>query len=594
MVNDIVTEADIVVAGGGASGCVLASRLAAADPSLTVLILEAGPATRDDLSHIQPARFLSHLVPGSRTVKIYVGEESADLGGRPAIVPCGQCLGGGSSVNAAMYTRPSASDYDDWETVYGNDGWGSNSLIPLLRKMETYQLKSHSDTHGSSGPLKISQGGYFTNLGEQFLDVAAKYDKTRSVTDDPNGMRESSINVYGRWQKYIDVESGRRSDVPHNYIYNHDFPNLHIMTGNHVKRVVFEDNRAVGVEYVSSGAQVVRLARANRLVVVSAGAFGSPAILERSGVGKRSLITGLGIPIISDLPGVGENYQDHIITFAQYHVAEDAETLDNFMRGDSLEIEKWTAQWEKDGSGFIAHNSIDAGVKLRPSTAELEAIGPAFSQRWSEYFAHAPDKPLILRYLGGQPADPGRKYLTMGCYVQYPNSAGYTHINSAHDVDGAPTFNPRYLSGADDVALLRWGYKFCREIARRMPSYRGEFVAGHPIFPQNSQAACHPEGSPTAVSDPNIQYMEEDNKAIDEYTRSGVTTIWHSMGTCAMKAREMGGVVDSQLNVYGVERLKVADMSIAPANVSANTYSTAVVIGEKAATIILKDLNIGV
>ncbi|KAI0727744.1 glucose-methanol-choline oxidoreductase [Fomitopsis betulina] len=127
-------EADIIIAGGGTTGCVVAGRLAAADPSLRIAIIEAGPPTLDDLAHMQPARYLNHLLPGSVTMKFNVGKESADLGGRAPLVPCGQCLGGGSSVNFVMYTRPSPSDYDDWETVWGSEGWSSRELIPLLKK----------------------------------------------------------------------------------------------------------------------------------------------------------------------------------------------------------------------------------------------------------------------------------------------------------------------------------------------------------------------------------------------------------------------------------------------------------------------------
>lgn len=185
---------DVIVAGGGTTGCVIAGRLAAADPSLKILILEAGPPTFEDLAHVQPARYLTHLLPGSKTIKTYIGKESAALGGRSPAVPCGQCLGGGSSVNFAMYARASASDYDDWETLYENPGWGSQDLIPLLKKSETYQVQNGKETHGYSGPLKVSYGGLFTNLGQQFLDVAAQYDKERTVTDDPNGLFE--CNAY--------------------------------------------------------------------------------------------------------------------------------------------------------------------------------------------------------------------------------------------------------------------------------------------------------------------------------------------------------------------------------------------------------------
>ncbi|CCM05912.1 uncharacterized protein FIBRA_08150 [Fibroporia radiculosa] len=575
---------DIIIAGGGTSGCVIGSRLAAAHPSLTILVIEAGPPTRDDLSHVQPARYPSHFVPDSTTIKYHVGKESKDFGSRSPVVACGQCFGGGSSVNA-VYARPSASDFDDWEHCYGNAGWGSKDLIPLFQKMETFQVESHADTHGSSGPLKISYGGLFTNVGQQFLDVATKYDKTRLKTDDLNGMRESSINAYGcmqRWQKFIDGETGRRSDVAHGYIYSHDYLNLQVVTGYHVKRIIFEGRRAVGVEYLPNprfqpdAALDVHLARSRRLVVVSAGPFGSPALLERSGIGAKRLMNKLGISTVVDLPGVGENFQDHIVTLTPYHAANNAETLDGIVRNDAAEVES---------------------AKLRPSSTELEIIGPEFSQRWKEYFVNAPDKPVMFlgsvsMYMGSLPIDPERKYFSMGYHIEYPGSRGYIHVTSADDIDAPMDFDCKFLTSPDDVAILRWGYKFSREIARRMPLYRGEFVAGHPQFSEGSQAVCHSDESPIAISAPNIKYTEDDDRAINEHIRKTSTNIWHSMGTCAMKPRGDGGVVDSSLNVYGVEGLKVADMSIAPGNVSANTCTTAIVIGEKAAAIILEELGV--
>ncbi|KAH9921114.1 alcohol oxidase [Fomitopsis serialis] len=614
-------EADIIIAGGGTTGCVIAGRLAAADPSLRILILEAGPPTLEDLAHVQPARYLSHLLPGSTTVKFNVGKESADLGGRAPIVPCGQCLGGGSSVNFTMYTRPSPSDYDDWETMYGNEGWSSRELIPLLQKMETYQVAPDKPTHGYDGPLKISYGGVFTSAGKQFLEVAAQYDKSRGTTDDPSDM--IGINAYGRWQKYIDKEKGRRSDVPHNYIYNRQLDNLEILTGYHVKRVIFEGERAAGVEFLPNARfrpeeeQAPRVARARKLVVLSSGTFGSPAILERSGVGDRRRLQPLGIDVVVDLPGVGENFQgdvvleigtiwyliglmgagspvriDHNVIFAPYLVDDDAETLDGIVRNDKEEIERWSAQWLKDGSGLMAHNGIDAGIKLRPSVEDLETIGPEFTEQWQRVFADAPDKPVmwvgtLSMFVGDPSSVPARKYSSLTYFLDYPESVGHVHITSAEDVNAPQDFDPK----PSDIALMRWGYKFGREIARRMPSYRGEYVPAHPAFSEGSQAACSGDAKPASIAQANIQYTKEDDGAIDDYTRNVVATAWHNLGTCAMKPREQDGVVDSSLNVYGVLGLKVADMSIAPSNVSSNTYSTAVVIGEKAVTIIMKELG---
>ncbi|KAG6881832.1 hypothetical protein C0992_013371, partial [Termitomyces sp. T32_za158] len=174
----------------------------------------------------------------------------------------------------------------------------------------------------------------------------------------------------------------------------------------------------------------------------------------------------------------------------------------------------------------------------------------------------------------------------------YPVSRGRVHISAGLNPYGKLDFEPGYLNHPADLGVLRWAYKRGRELARRMNIYCGEFVLGHPNFPKGSQATTHDFSRPVGISAPDISYSAEDDKAIDEYHRNTVETTWHSIGTCAMKPRQKGGVVDPRLNVYGVQNLKVADCSIAPANVGANTYNTALAIGEKAAVIIAEDLGI--
>ncbi|KAJ7096512.1 glucose-methanol-choline oxidoreductase, partial [Mycena belliarum] len=345
---------------GGASGCLIAGRLAAADPSLRILILEAGEHTQGLAAHTQPARYHSHLGPTSTTVAFNVSKPSEHIGGRALVIPSARCLGGGSSVNFTMYTRAAASDYDDWETVHGNPGWGSKDLIPLLKKTETYQVKPGEPTHGYSGPLKVSYGGAYTNVGRQFLDVASQYDTVRGSTEDVNGL--FSCNQYGRWQKWIDAETGKRSDVAHHFIYNQAHnANLKVVHGSRVKRVIFEGTRAVGVEYVhdtvlnGDADQTVHTVRASRLVVISAGAFGSPLILERSGIGSLDILKAHGVKPMMDLPGVGRDYQDHNVVFVPYLASEEADTHDALFRGEKDEVARLVAQWESNGTGLVAH-----------------------------------------------------------------------------------------------------------------------------------------------------------------------------------------------------------------------------------------------
>ncbi|KAJ6624001.1 GMC oxidoreductase-domain-containing protein [Mycena sp. CBHHK59/15] len=596
---------DIIFAGGGTTACVVAGRLAAADSSLKILIIEAGKHTKDVATHTQPGRYFANLASGGDTFTFHSTKPSEALGNRPCIIPSGKGMGGGSSVNFMMYTRASPSDYDDWEKL-SNPGWGSKDLITLANKAETFQGKS-TKSHGSSGPIKVSSGGAQTNVAKHYLAVAAAYDKERGFTDDTNDLAASSVNVhmfsFRTHFRYIGADNGRRSDAAHHYVYNQAHnKNLQMFTRCRVKRVIVdENNSAVGVEYISheedAGSDQVLSVYASRLVVVSGGAFGSPAILERSGIGAQDLLKAHDIRQIVDLPGVGENYNDHNLLMTPYHTSNDEVTMDDIFHGKDKDIEPYESRWLQDGKGMMAHNGIEAGIKIRPNAKDLQCLGPTFSKRWQNFFVNQPDKPVmwigpLAGYTGGTPvATTGRKLFTMGYYTEYPASLGRVHIKS-EDPYRPLEVEPGFLDKPEDVAVLRWSYKWSREMARRMDSYRGEYAAEHPLFPAGSAAACAEAEGPVPISAPDIVYSAKDDEAIDRYHRAAVNTTWHSLGTCAMKPRAQNGVVDARLNVYGVQNLKVADLSIAPSNVGSNTYNSALVVGEKAAMIIAEDLGI--
>ncbi|KAF9466617.1 GMC oxidoreductase-domain-containing protein [Collybia nuda] len=600
---------DIIFAGGGAAACITASRLASAAPHLKILILEAGPHTQESPDHVQPGRYFGNLILPKETFTFHASKPSRSLAGRSVTVPAGRCVGGASSINFVMYTRAAASDYDDWERVYKNPGWGSKNLIPLLKQArycsplaETYQHAGDPKVHGDSGPLKISFAENEINIATEFLNIAAEYDKDRKHTDDVNDF--STCNAYGvclLW--YIDKTTGKRSDIPHHYIYNQNHSSLTILDRRRVVRVVLENNRAVGVEHIddvvgrAKGTQIPLVAYASRLVVVSGGAFGSPAILERSGIGSAQILKKNGIPQVVDLPGVGEHYLDHNAIFTPYIASDDADSLDPLFRANETTLAPFVIRWLEDGrgKGLMSHNALDAGIKIRPNEEDLKEIGPEFRKRWEQYFAAAPDKPVMWfgpfsAYAAPIPS-PYPKIFSMGYYTEYPASVGRVHIQAGLDVYAPLDFEPGYLDDPADLGVLRWMYKKGREFARRMNVYRGEYSERHPEFPEGSQAAVKVT-SPVDMKAPNIIYSAEDDQAIDTYHRKTVETTWHSIGTCAMKPRDEGGVVDPRLNVYGVQNLKVADVSIAPANVGANTYNTAIAIGEKAAILIAEDLGI--
>ncbi|KAG2076686.1 alcohol oxidase [Suillus decipiens] len=592
------TEFDIIFAGGGTTACVVAGRLAACDSSLKILILEAGEHTLDKPAHVQPYQFPFHMAPTSTTLTFNVGNPSPRLNGRAVIVPCGRSVGGGSTSNYMAYTRAPASDYDDW----GVEGWESKNLIPLMKKLETYEVQPGCPTHGYTGPIKVSAGGHKLGICEEFVHVGTTYHK-RPYSDDTDDLE--TCNTYSPWAKYIDGTTGRRSDAAHCYLYNQaQNPNLHIWIGKRVTRIVFEDKRAVGIEFINDPVSCpdadrsVSTVKASKLVVVSAGAFGSPAILEKSGIGTEAVLKGCGIEPLISLPGVGENYQNHNAVLVPYLAADEAVTMDPLWRGEKSATEDALAQWTSNGKSLVASNGIDVKIKWRPDDDELKAMGSAFQPRWNEFFRDRSDKcvglfSMIAGYVGPLVGTlPPRNYMMAAYFTLYPVSTGSVHIKVNENGEETLDFTTGFLDDPSDIVPINFAYKKTREIHRRMPSYRGELAEAHPKFPEGSLAACGEASGPVDLNAPDIIYTAEDDEAIENYHRDCVQTSSHSLGTCAMKPRAKQGVVDARLNVYGVRNLKVADMSIAPKNVGTNTYSTALLIGEKAAMIIAEDLGI--
>ncbi|CAK5266688.1 unnamed protein product [Mycena citricolor] len=396
---------DIIFAGGGTAACIIAGRLAAADPTLKILILEAGKHTKDVKTHQQPGRYFANLVGGGDSFTYHDTVPSKALGNRPYLLPSAKAMGGGSSVNFMIYTRASPSDYDDWRDL-GNPGWGAEDLTPLSNKAESYEDTAAAN-HGTSGPIKVSTVEHTgIRIGTQFLDVATARDPERGTTDDTNSLTVDAINKYGRWNRYMSPQTGHRSDVAHHYIYNQldQNKNLEVRAHCRVKRVIIEGDKAVGVEYISHApgdpnADVV-VSAFGSLIVVAGGAFGSPAILERSGIGAPALLKSLDIPEVVALPGVGENYNDHNRLLNAYHTSDDEVTMDKIFRGLDSDIKPFEDQFLAQGKGMMAHNGVDAGIKIRPNAKDLESLGPAFADRWANFFANNPDKPGVCAIRG--------------------------------------------------------------------------------------------------------------------------------------------------------------------------------------------------
>ncbi|KAL1609595.1 Alternative oxidase, mitochondrial precursor [Nothophoma quercina] len=541
-----------------------------------------------------------------------------------------------------MYTRASASDYDDFQAK----GWTTKELIPLMKKHETYQRACNNrDIHGFEGPIKVSFGNYTYPIKEDFL--RATESQGIPTTDDLQDL----VTGHGaeHWLKWINRDTGRRSDSAHGYIHSTRavHQNLHLMVNNKVEKVVLEGDRAVGVKVVptkplSPGQLTSRVIKARKQIIVSGGTLSSPLILQRSGIGDPEKLRKAGVKPLVDLPGVGLNFQDHYLTFATYRAKPHVESFDDFARGDPKVQKEVFDQWNINGTGPLATNGIEAGVKIRPTEEELAIMDkwpcPEFRSGWDSYFKDKPDKPVmhysvIAGWFGDHMVMPPGKFFTMFHFLEYPFSRGSTHITSPNPYD-APDFDAGFMNDKRDMAPMVWGYVKSRETARRMDAYAGEVQSMHPFYAFDSPARANDMDlattnayalpgnitagiqhgswtmplekgkapSPSFLNSnsqhvlEDLHYTTEDIKHVEDWTKRHVETTWHSLGTCSMAPRNGNsivkhGVLDERLNVHGVKGLKVADLSICPDNVGCNTYSTALLIGEKCAVLTAEDLG---
>jgi len=356
----------------------------------------------------------------------------------------------------------------------------------------------------------------------------------------------------------------------------------------------------------------------------------------------RKKLQKAGVKPLVDLPGVGLNFQDHYLTFSVYRAKPGVESFDDFIRGDPEVQQKVFNQWELNGTGPLATNGIDAGVKIRPTEKEVREMEswptPHFKSGWDSYFKNKPDKPVmhysvISGWFGDHMLMPAGNFFSMFHFLEYPFSRGTTHITSPDPYE-TPDFDAGFMNDERDMAPMVWGYIKSRETARRMESYAGEVQAMHPFYAFDSKARAmdmdlattnayalpgnlsagiqHGSWSePLKPAKPasatllnshrhdiheDLHYSKEDIAHVEEWVKRHVETTWHSLGTCSMAPKEGNsivkhGVLDERLNVHGVKGLKVADLSICPDNVGCNTYSTALLIGEKCAMLVAEDLG---
>src|SRR5579862_34352 len=523
------TMHDYIVIGAGSSGCVVASRLAAAGAK--VLLLEAGGA--DDSPNIRIPGLAERLLDSPFDWS-YRTLPQAELLGRRIFLPRGRCLGGSSAINSMVYMRGNRGDYDHWRQL-GNKGWGYDDLLPYFIRSEANE-RYRDGFHGTSGPLVVSDHKDRSPLTEMFM--AAAKEAGHSFTDDVNGAKQEG---YGYFQATIG-KMGRCSAAVAFLHPAMASGNLTVVTNALSTHLVVEGSRAVGVAYLHQGRP--ETAQAAEEIIVSAGAINSPQLLLLSGIGPAAELRRLDVPVVLDLPVVGEKLQNNLYVYARFEVKEPRTQRDL----SETELEAAKRQFMSDGTGPLGSNFMEAGAFMRCDPA-------------SEY----PDIQLHFELGFGasyfEGATRERNGFAMSPYICRPRSRGEVRLNSADPLD-RPLIDPRYFGDASDLALLIEGLKRALEIGN---AEAFAAVGARQIYPD-----------PGDMSD----------TALAQYTRRNASTVWHPVGSCKMGSDGMA-VVDDRLRVYGLSGLRIADASIMPVMVSGNTNAPCIMIGEKASDLIL-------
>lgn len=519
---------DYIVVGAGASGCVVASRLTE-DPDVTVALVEAGGMDTHPLIGIPGANVVTGTNPAFNWS--YQSEPVAGLNGRSIYWAQGRVLGGSSSINGMMYVRGPARDYDGW----GVDGWRHSDVLPLFRRSETNE-RGASAIHGDSGPLQVSAGRSTAPVCDLFLEAAGE--AGYPLTDDLNRDR---TEVFGHVD--MTIGRGRRSSAASAFLRPAlRRPNLVLVTGSTVLRVLIEQGRAVGVE-TSRGEQL----RATREVILSGGAVNSPQLLMLSGIGPADHLRGHGIAVFADRPEVGEGLQNHPM-YRILHATTKPVTAYSHLSPRGLLAAGW--QYAAHRAGVLSRGLFPTSGFLfaeegRPETEIQVSIAPA----------------LVIRrrpgLIGTLPQEHG---FTLLLNHGSPFSRGRVRLRSA-DPTAHAAIHPNYFDDPRDIAILARGAERVRDMIRR------------PVMAAVLGREIQPAGPIRSRAD------------IEADIRATTVTHYHAGGTCRM-GHDEASVVDPKLRVRGVQGLRVADASIMPVMVNGNTYAAALMIGEKAADLI--------
>jgi choline dehydrogenase len=525
---------DYVIVGAGSAGCVLANRLTASGRH-RVLLLEAGGQDRNLWIHI-PLGY-GKLFSNPKFNWLYATEPEPDLNNRKIIQPRGKVLGGSSSINGLLYVRGQPQDYDHWRQL-GNTGWSFEDVLPYFRRAED-QERGSNELHGAGGPLAVSNVSEPHPLCEAFIDAAEQAGFPRN--DDFNGPTQEGAGYF-----QLTTRNGRRCSTAVGYLRPvRRRPNLRVAIGAQASRVLFSGRRATGIEYRQG--DTTRTAYANAEVILAGGAFNSPQLLQLSGLGPMKLLRSHGIDVIADMPGVGNDLQDHLQVRMLYRCTEPI-TMNDVINS--------------------FRHRIGAGLRYIVSRKGLLTIGAGYAGAFlrTRPDLETPDVQLHFLIFSADAAGaslhsfPG--FMTSVCQLR-PESRGFVRIKS-NDPNQPPAIQPRYLSSTVDRETTVAGMSLLRRVMEQ-PAIR-RYIAKE-IAP-----------GPDCASD----------AALLAYARETGTTVYHPTSTCRMGS-DPSAVVDERLHVHGIDGLRVIDASIMPTVVSGNTNAAVVMIAEKGADMILLD-----
>ena len=534
-------RADYIIVGAGSAGCVLANRLTE-DPNTRVILLEAGGRDWNPYIHI-PAGYIKLLEHPTITWGFKADKDSG-LNGREIPYPRGKVLGGSSSINGLIYIRSQPEDYDHWSQL-GNRGWGAKDVFPFFRKAENWDGPA-DDVHAKGGPLFTSLTRDQPELCEAAIAAGREmgWEYRQDLNDLPHGLGD-----HIGWVQQ--TRGGRfRASAARSYLRPAmRRPNLRVVTNALAHRIILDGKRAVGVAFSRGGA--TERADATTEVIVSAGAIGSPHILQLSGIGDPGHLGGIGVDVRHALRGVGRNFQDHFLVRVQAEV-EGIATLNERSRGIRFAGE--LMKYVLNGRGMLTYAAslVAASVKVLPESAtpDVQAL-----------FASASYAPGSKRQLDTTPG------MTSGVWQMRPESRGYVEARSA-DPREQPAINPNYLSEDRDQRTVVASMRMVREWFNG-PALKRYMVA-------------------ETVPGQDVQTDDE----FLHYARQFGTTVFHATCSCRMGPDPMA-VVDDRLRVHGMDGLRIIDASVMPAVTSTNTNAPTIMIAEKGAAILKEDARSG-